>query len=503
MSHNFQGINTRNNSKDKFEDSRRKNINSFLETINKDQNSYFQRPNNQYIVTNNKNDQQNYEYFSSIQNNVENSFNQDKNTEILNIDKSLSKFSPLDQKNFNKIVNNDYDKFENFNYPQSSSTYIKGDIKLDSLKSDNQIDSKTIIDNNKSDSKSLHNNISDNSILLQDTKGIYIPNTPVNINQTQSYMAEIGEKRRLSNIIYNSLLKTYNSISSENISEFQIQELLEKENIESNSDKVKISNFVFNLKKTIIDNSNNSIKKNTGIISDDSLFEKETKDTTFYLFIDTKDRDQQKWPSIGSFGFFFGGQKVLSWNKNSKDPEDSELINTKLGYIERDFSNVQYAELIEVIIPRLTENGDNYQLYPYLLLDIEEFGNIYEGTNQYSSSAFGKISFDKTIGNYAYYNSPENNHLIKKFNPRISLNKITIRIRKPNGELFIFGKYLLNPETNEPILISNNSELLSQTDIVDTSDDQKTKMEANLSISFKIICIQKSLETMFLNKKNN
>lgn len=524
MTKNFQGQDTRNLSKDKFEDSRKKNISNFLQKLNKDNNDYFNNPPNNYIVNTKKKVDKNYEYFSSIQNNVENSFISDKNSEIFNIDKSLAKFSPIDNKNFNKIIDNNYNRFENFSLPQSTTEFIPGDVKLKENKNKN-MDPKIIISNNSECSKEIHKEVMKDSYLLKDMNGNYIPNTPPIIDRTQSYMAEIGDKRRLSNIIYNSLLKTYHSISKDHISEFQIHELLEKVNLNNYKDKDKIKTFVSDLKLMVSENANNSLNKNnTGIMSDDCLFEKETKNNTFYLFIDTKDRDTKKWPTIEEFGFFFGGQNVLSWNKKNidKDPKQEfsdqkypEYIDSQLGYIERDFNNVTSVELTEIIIPRKTENGDNYQVYPYLLLDIEEFGNVYEGTNQFSSTAFGKVSFDKIIGNYAYYNSPENNHLIKKFNPRISLNKITVKIRKPNGELFRFGKYILNPETDTPILIkdpiflgpqieiNNNLENLINEDKIDIPQQKENKLEANLSITFKIICIQRSLETMFLNKKGN
>lgn len=496
MNKDIQGQDTRNDTKDKFQTNREQNMTDFLNNLNQGRNTYFNNPPNNYITNPIEKPQQNLDYFSSIQNNIEKSFKKDETDNKLNQNANIPNYSQISSTNFNKMVSNNYNTFENFIVPQSTTGFISSDIKLKEI--ENKIDPINIKNDRP---KEIHKGVLENSSLLQDTKSIIIPNTAPEIDRTQSYMAEIGEKRQLSNIIYNSLLRTYSSINNNTVTEFQIQELLERENINDSNDKQKIKSFVTNLKLLINKNVNISSHKNIGIISDDCLFEKETKNMTYYLLLDTNDRDMQTWPDINKFGFSFGGHNVFS--KDTKN----------VGYIERNFSNVRSAELIELIIPRLTEGGDNYQLYPYLLLDIEEFGNIYQGTNQHSSSAFGKISFDKTIGNYAYYSSPENNHLIKYFNPRISLNKITIKIRKPDGNLFNFGKYIIDPSTNSTIIIDSKPvinvpviEDETYREILESCDEIKEhikeiKLESNISISFKLVCIQRSLETMFLNKK--
>ena len=129
--------------------------------------------------------------------------------------------------------------------------------------------------------KTLHQNDISKSILVnnQNNTKSYIANTMPEIRQQQIYMAEIGQKRQLSNLIYQSILKTYQTITNNDISEFQIQELLEREQITDTSDKVKIKGFVANLKLLITKNKENAINSTTGFISDDRLFEKNTKIT--------------------------------------------------------------------------------------------------------------------------------------------------------------------------------------------------------------------------------
>ena len=51
------------------------------------------------------------------------------------------------------------------------------------------------------------------------------------------------------------------------------------------------------------------------------------------------------------------------------------------GYIGRTFNNVSKVELLEVIIPNCVDYGDHIDNYPYIILDIEELGDTYNGTN--------------------------------------------------------------------------------------------------------------------------
>ena len=306
-------------------------------------------------------------------------------------------------------------------------------------------------------------------------------------------------------------MRNYSNISHQFISQIEIEKLLDKYKLNDKDDKNKIKEFV-SLLKTMINRNMNIIEQTRDhLFSNDHLVEKNTKENIYNLLLDTKDRDRKTYPNINHFSFSFGVHNVFSRDKES------------MGCINRNFNNIKCAELIEVIIPRETENGDKYELYPYLLIDIEEFGNTFQGTNESLSNAFGKISFGKVIGNYAYYTAPKDNQLIKYFNPRISLSKMTIRIKKPDGELFNFGKYILDhsnmsfiysrtgktsPEKNE-IIHSDNMSISESSKIEKTSPDHNLidkilesnntpeKIESNATFLFKISCLQKALDTMF------
>lgn len=554
MNPNNQGTNTRNLTKDQFEQLRNSDLAQFNQLIDKSKKSSSNHNINSQININSNNNMNNsknsVEYFSNIQNNIEHQFSQDQKNNLNNftdrtnyhptsIPKELAKHHEISSQNFNKIINNNYNTFDNFSYPQSTTniddSLVSNTSQNLNLNDKNTSNNSNKLNNNISNSvtfnfnkienqqstsnnneevsknflnrqsdysssnlnrpidmsqiespKTLHQNDISKSILVnnQNNTKSYIANTMPEIRQQQIYLAEIGQKRQLSNLIYQSILKTYQTISNNDISEFQIQELLEREQITDTSDKLKIKSFVANLKLLISRNKEITNNPTTGFISDDRLFEKNTKKITHYLLLDSRDRDCKVWPQINHFGFSFGGKSVLSLDDNYEYQ----------GYINRTFNNVISAELLELIIPINHSNGDYYQNYPYLILDIPQFNNTYSGSNQSIENCFAKISFNKVIGNYAYYYAPHNNYIIKNFNPRINLSRIEIKIKKPNGQLFNFSEEI----TDDGVKESDKCQDLDP-EIKDIIDNSNKYYDFNICIVFKIICIDKSLDTMFLN----
>lgn len=282
------------------------------------------------------------------------------------------------------------------------------------------------------------------------------------MSNNQIYVAEIGDKRKLSNLIYNGIISSLKN-SKNSITEYDIDILLNKLNLSKEKWKKKdTQKFVEELRKIINLKKYNNILPNFGEQND--LFEKETKEKVYYITIDSNDRNEKKWPNPNNFQIQF-------------EPNSFSNKEESTGFINKSFNNVKSVELIQAIIPNGSNNGDNYDILPYILLEIEELGSIYQGTNDFISNTFSKLIFDKIIGSYRY--SFSNCSIEKVFNPRIAINKFTIKFRKPNGELYNFGKYILN----------NNIE-------------EKKKIKTNNILTFKITCIIKSLDTMFLNKKH-
>lgn len=460
---------TRLSAKDNFNSNREMNMSEFLKKINNESNDLYEKSNHQ--------SSQNVQSTSisdipqkSNMNNID-SGNSIFDYPQISKQKHIPQYTELSSNQFNKIVNQKVDTFENFRIPQAT-TQINKEYQ--------QIPAK--ISKIDTHDKKLHSTemISDNSLKTQTVSPIFSEKLSV---------TEIRNKRRLSSTIYQSLMRTYKNIGQHFISQLEIEQLLDRQQLNGKDDKAKIKEFVTLLKIMITNNMNITEQTSDLQISDERPFEKGTKENIYNLLLDTKDRNKGTYPIISHFGFFFQGHNIFS-----KDKEN-------VGYINRNFNNVKCAELTEVIIPRETENGDKYELYPYLLIDIEEFGNIFEGTNESLSNAFGKISFGKVIGNYAYYNAPKDNQLKKHFNTPISLSKITVRVKKPNGDLFNFGKYI-SDQSNKMKFVNNPSseENINKDELVDKvqqSSNLTQRIESNITLLFKISCLQRSIDTTF------
>lgn len=485
---------TRLSVKDNFDSTREMKMSQFLKKMNEDNNNYYENnlSSNPHVQSTN---------ISNLPTNqrvpdIKSMFNYNH----ISKQQHTPQYSNLSSKQFDKIVNQKVNTFENFRIPQASTP----------INNDYQQIPPRVSDTTSQKIPPPTGSILKSPLMTQKISPTVSSQPPI-IDRTQSYTPEIGNKRRLSSSIYQSLIKTYKNIGHQFITQIEIEQLLDRHQLTNKDDKNKIKEFVALLKTIINNNMTISEQSSNGLISDDHLFEKDTKENVYNLLLDTKDRDKKTYPNINHFSFSFGGHNVFSRDKEN------------VGYINRNFNNVKCAELLEVIIPRETEKGDKYQLYPYLLIDIEEFGNTFQGTNESLSSAFGKISFGKVIGNYAYYNAPKDNQLIKYFNPRISLSKMTIRIKKPDGQLFNFGKYTLdhsnidlclnkislnsieNEHTNNKSVSNsenNHKERVLVGDILGT-DNLPGKIESNITLLFKINCLQRSLDTMFLNKRDS
>ena len=75
-------------------------------------------------------------------------------------------------------------------------------------------------------------------------------------------------------------------------------------------------------------------------------------------------------PNPNEFSISFGYNDNIFTNDKS---------NTQVGFIHKKLHNIKYVKLISLIVPYKTNDGDNIDDYPYLLLDIDEIGSKYEG----------------------------------------------------------------------------------------------------------------------------
>ena len=288
---------------------------------------------------------------------------------------------------------------------------------------------------------------------------------PTSNDENSPYLAEIGDKRKLSNTIYNAILRSYKNIQKNTITEYEINHLLQKLNLDSDgnwsSEEIKL--FSSEL-KFLINNKNqeSTLPDNLNVsktVYGESLFEKETKEVNHTIIINSADRDTKLYPEPSNFVVIFAPDnntltsEYLELKKNNDQQIDNDNSNLSLsdqrktmGYIGRTYTNVCKVELLEVIIPNCVENGDYIDNFPYILLDIDELGDTYEGTNTGLSESFAQLSYCEIRGNFRYYLPFKQNPIIKYFNPRVELSKLTIKFKKPYPtsinnitELFNFG----------------------------------------------------------------
>jgi len=357
-----------------------------------------------------------------------------------------------------------------------------------------------------------------NTELLKNQKTI-VPETKVNINSvysaneshnnswnnlnSQIYIAEIGDKRKLAVTIFNNLINSYEAIKNSNIEIDVIEEIMNNMNIYENHKwkKNDTKEFVARLNR-FIENTESNIKLSKFNPSN-HLFERETKEIDYFITIDSKDRYRKNWPNPNHYQIIF-------------DPINQPL-NENTGYISKSFNNVKSVELIEAIIPKNNINGTDFNKLPYIFLDVDELGTNYQGTNNNISKSFAQLIFNKTIGEFRYCKFKDQNRIKKLFNPRIALTKLTIKFVQPNGELYNFGESCFKENCIQENIQNNDQETDPTNQFIDEggnfkfSDETENNnkkiikecvYEPNNILTFKITCIQKALETMFLNNKN-
>lgn len=124
---------------------------------------------------------------------------------------------------------------------------------------------------------------------------------------------------------------------------------------------------------------------------------------------------------------------------------------TKSNSIQNRYRNIESISISKVIIPdeiiqinNPVKSSFNYEFtfaYPYLILSIDEFNDVYDGTNDNIRKAFCTLVFDKAYkgqNGRGYVVLKPMQHEKKYFYPALlsSLNKLSISIQKPNGALF-------------------------------------------------------------------
>lgn len=193
-----------------------------------------------------------------------------------------------------------------------------------------------------------------------------------------------------------------------------------------------------------------------------NLLKEDTSEWTYYLVIDSKDRDINIYKSPNEYTIRFSPP---SFNNN----------DARTGFVDRIMHNVKSIELIKcgfLDTSDLTDSSDSGNNNPpYVILEVEEFGTNHNGTNQYLNKSLAIMDTFIKQDNYKYFDVMyDDKPMINKFNPRVTIDKMTIRFRLPDGTLYNFGGV-------------NNTNTATVNYLV-----------------FKITVMQRFLETQYLNQ---
>ncbi len=153
------------------------------------------------------------------------------------------------------------------------------------------------------------------------------------------------------------------------------------------------------------------------------------------IIIDSRDRDRTKYPDSNNFQIKIRGS------------------DQDVGVVEYECRNIKSIELMKCVMPSSVINGTTG--VPYLILEIPELDALYHGTNRHLDSGFGYLSPQDSIGTKFVGCKYEN--LCKRiYEPALgSLGSMTIKIRRPNGELFNFGT-----DTSPPTAVNDDVQVM-------------------------------------------
>lgn len=133
-------------------------------------------------------------------------------------------------------------------------------------------------------------------------------------------------------------------------------------------------------------------------------------ETTKYLTVSSKDRDQNLYPNVNRYVIHF----------------------------PMEFKNISSIQLIQAIIP----DKKNVQKEPYLLLKIDELEDVMVSVDKNVSDAFAMILMAPPIVSNAFITMDKSVHenTIKYYStPKASLSKMTITVTDAYGNPFDFG----------------------------------------------------------------
>lgn len=151
----------------------------------------------------------------------------------------------------------------------------------------------------------------------------------------------------------------------------------------------------------------------------------------------------EKYLSVNSFD--------RDWEKEKSRYNYSISALAHTNSIQNRYRNINNICVTTLVIPdeivqtndtiKQSFNHDFTFSYPYLILKIDEFNDVYDGTNDVVRKAFCKLVFDKAYKGqngrgYVVLKPMQNEKKYFYPAPLSSLNKLSISLLKPNGTLF-------------------------------------------------------------------
>ncbi len=272
------------------------------------------------------------------------------------------------------------------------------------------------------------------------------------------------EKNSLGLIIHKTLQQFYPNMRLP-VSSYQIEDILNKARItKRNSNKQEISKIIKILKHHIEIAEQNKVKtvepreykpifmnmeadngylekmredlldnlekmdRNNKIVTEETKIKKEVNTAPFNtkvfdlnLIIENKFRNAQKYPSPSNY--------TVEFTNNQED--DNNI------YYPNNLGNIEEIELIECMI-----NDNSFNTNEYIILSIKELDSDILSNSKFVRKCFTRlISFNIIEINdkkYRVYDIPKD--AIKKYNPPINLNSLSIHIKNANGEDLVFER---------------------------------------------------------------
>lgn len=177
-------------------------------------------------------------------------------------------------------------------------------------------------------------------------------------------------------------------------------------------DSNNVSNFDQNNRTVVFNKESNA---QYSVIQEPKI-EYQTKDS--FLVVSSHDRDHNVYPSTSSYQIQF----------------------------QKEYKNVTSIELIQAIVP----NQNNVDEEPYLVLQIDEVNEVMDSNDDTISKGFALMGLVPSSGPFLYLDKCIHENTVKNYvQPKASLDRMTIHIRKYDGSLFDFGSDTPPPNKNK------------------------------------------------------